>query len=72
MITEKAAGNGRRELTMRVPEEMHERLREAAFDLRLSHNEILTKALEMWLDLQFSSNVPEDIIQPTKVSDELD
>ena len=50
MITEKAAGNGRRELTMRVPEELHERLREAAYHLHMSQNEALTEALEMWLE----------------------
>ena len=44
------AGNGRRELTMRVPDELYERLRQAAFRLRMSQNEVLTEALEIWLE----------------------
>ena len=44
------AGNGRRELTMRVPEELHERLRTACFKLHMSQNEVLTRALEMWFE----------------------
>lgn len=42
-------GNGRVETTVRLDREMYEELRQAAFDLRITHNQVLTEALEMWL-----------------------
>lgn len=43
-------GNGRRELTVRVPDDLYEQLRTVVFKLRMSQNEALTEALEMWLE----------------------
>lgn len=49
MITAKAAGKSRRELTVRVTKEQHQRLRTAVFKLNISQCHALTQALEMWL-----------------------
>jgi predicted transcriptional regulator len=39
----------RREVTVRLDDEDYERLRQEAFRLRMSHNQAMREALQMWM-----------------------